>query len=567
MGKKTKKKKRKKMDIVLTQGFDHIGVQLFDLLDDASLDKARQVCTAWKHFIETHKFYWKRSIIRVHRQKLVKSKQWTRIAESVVRKNKFQDMKSLAKVLRNFEVFHKGVSDQTILWKPDQDPLTVAVLKGHLEDMEYLWPLVRNKTRSYEDQNSMFHLAASKGHANLAKFFHGKFFHKPELLVNASHDTPLHVSVKSNHYDFTKALLEVLKENSPKNKRNETPLHLAVIHQRYEIVQLLLSFVKDKSPKDITERIPIHYAAMKGDLPMLRLFNCQVDTFDARDKNGYFPLHYAVKNGHQEVVEYICERTQNPDALTYDKDSVLHFPAVQGHTEMMKVLLSRITKKNVQNHDGKTPLHNAISHKNTEIALLLIQDPDVKVSLSDELDNTPLHLAAISGELEVIKALIRRDNVDIYAEDFQKNCALHVAVKNGQAETFEFLVDLYKSIPVDENLRTPLHLAAKCGHLRIVKKIVNNLDPQNMTPKDRWRNTPLHYAAEEGHLEVVKVLINRAKEKMPLNNSGYCPLDLARTYDKKQVAKYLKSYLGEERVKIFDNRFKRPKEVQGYKQF
>ena len=118
------------MDILLTQGFDHIGVQLFNLLDDVSLDKARQVCSAWKYFIETHKFYWKRSIVRVHRQKLVKSKQWTRIAESVVQKNKFQDMKNLAKVLRNFEVYHKGVSDETILWKPEQDPLTVAVLKG-----------------------------------------------------------------------------------------------------------------------------------------------------------------------------------------------------------------------------------------------------------------------------------------------------------------------------------------------------------------------------------------------------------------------------------------------------
>jgi len=558
------------MDILLTQGFDHIGVQLFNLLDDVSLDKARQVCSAWKYFIETHKFYWKRSIVRVHRQKLVKSKQWTRIAESVVHKNKFQDMKNLAKVLRNFEVYHKGVSDETILWKPEQDPLTVAVLKGHLEDIEYLWPLVRNKTRSYEAKNSMFHLAAKQGHANLAKFFQEKFLHKPELLVNASYDTPLHVSVKCNHYDFTKALLEVLKENSPKNKRNETPLHLAVIHQKYEIVQLLLSFVKDKSPKDITERVPIHYAAMKGDLQMLTLFNCQVDTFDARDKNGYFPLHYAVKNGHLDVIEYICERTKNPDALTFDKDSVLHFPAVQGHTEMMKVLLSKITKKNVQNHDGKTPLHNAISHKNTEIALLLVQDPDVKVFLRDELDNTPLHLAAMSGELEVIKAVIRRGGVDIYAQDFQKNCALHVAVKNGQAETFEFLFDLYKERipnPLDENQRTPLHLAAKCGYLRIVKKIVDNLDPQDVTPRDRWRNTPLHYAAEEGHLEVVKLLINRAKEKMPLNNSGYCPLDLARTYDKQHVAKYLKSYLGEERVKIFDNRFKRPKEVQGYKQF
>ena len=50
-------------------------------------------------------------------------------------------MKSLAKVLRNFEVFHKGVSDQTILWKPDQDPLTVAVLKGTLNSILSVKPV------------------------------------------------------------------------------------------------------------------------------------------------------------------------------------------------------------------------------------------------------------------------------------------------------------------------------------------------------------------------------------------------------------------------------------------
>ena len=416
----------------------------------------------------------------------------------------------------------------------------------------------------------MFHLAATKGHANLAKFFHDKFSHKAELLVNDLGEHPLHISVKCNHYEFTKALLEVLKENGPKNKKQETPLHLAVMENNYELVELLMKYVKDKSPKDVKKRVPLHYAAMKGDLQILQLF--QGENFDAADKYGYLPIHYAVKEGHYQVIEYMCSKTQNLQSVTFEKESVLHLTAMKGNIEIMKILLSHKLDKNRQNSNGKTPLHEAICHNNTEIALLLIQDPEVQVNFLDELDSTPLHLAAMAGKVEVIKALVSRPEVDIYAQDFQKNCALHVAVKNGHFEAFQFLFEHYKNrdLPKDENQKTPLHLAASCGHYRIVKSILDQR-PEEVMPRDRWRNTPLHYAAEEGHLEVVKLLLHQAKEKMPLNNSGYCPFDLARTYGKKDVAKYISSYLGEDRVKIFDNRFKRPKETSqskfGYKQF
>ena len=118
-------------ELLLSQGFDHIGVHLFSFLDDASLDKSRQVCANWKEFIEVHKFYWKRSIFRVHRQKLAKSKQWTRITESQTQRNQFDELKNLGKVLRNFEAFHKG-SKSKHLWKPEVDPLSVAVIKGNI---------------------------------------------------------------------------------------------------------------------------------------------------------------------------------------------------------------------------------------------------------------------------------------------------------------------------------------------------------------------------------------------------------------------------------------------------
>ena len=116
-------------ELLLSQGFDHIGVHLFNCLDDTSLDKARQVCSSWKEFIEVHKFYWKRNIIRVHKQKLAKSKQWTRIKKCSIERNQFDDLKNLGKVLRNFEAYHKG-SQIKHLWKPEMDPLTVAVIKG-----------------------------------------------------------------------------------------------------------------------------------------------------------------------------------------------------------------------------------------------------------------------------------------------------------------------------------------------------------------------------------------------------------------------------------------------------
>jgi len=55
--------------------------------------------------------------------------------------------------------------------------------------------------------------------------------------------------------------------------------------------------------------------------------------------------------------------------------------------------------------------------------------------------------------------------------------------------------------------RTPLHYAARYGHLSVVEYLVNQ--KADINAKDGDDYTPLHFSAENGHLSVVEYLINQ----------------------------------------------------------
>ena len=53
---------------------------------------------------------------------------------------------------------------------------------------------------------------------------------------------------------------------------------------------------------------------------------------------------------------------------------------------------------------------------------------------------------------------------------------------------------------------TPLHCAAKSGHLDVCKLIMDYLVDKN--PKDKHGTTPLHFAAQKSHLEVCRLFLD-----------------------------------------------------------
>jgi len=89
---------------------------------------------------------------------------------------------------------------------------------------------------------------------------------------------------------------------------------------------------------------------------------------------------------------------------------------------------------------------------------------------------------------------------------------------------------------------TPLHEAARNGHLEICKLIMETIDDKNPAirkrRKDGW--TPLHEAAENGHLEVCRLIFDNAEDKDPIynkegNSEGVTPIQLAALNGHPQV--------------------------------
>jgi len=70
----------------------------------------------------------------------------------------------------------------------------------------------------------------------------------------------------------------------------------------------------------------------------------------------------------------------------------------------------------------------------------------------------------------------------------------------------------------DEYNQTPLHWAARYGHLSVVEYLLNQKADINAQASGNRSGTPLHYAASNGHLSVVEYLVNQKADINAKNN-------------------------------------------------
>lgn len=121
--------------------------------------------------------------------------------------------------------------------------------------------------------------------------------------------------------------------------------------------------------------------------------------------------------------------------------------------------------------------------------------------------------------------------------------SIHDAAYQGDVERMrDYIINGHDLNEASEmTLMTPLHHAARKGHLEIAQMLLERRDV-NVNARDNWSGTPLHAASSEGHLDIVRLLLATVGISVrPLNHFEKTPCDLAIKYNREEIVQLLRA--------------------------
>lgn len=171
-----------------------------------------------------------------------------------------------------------------------------------------------------------------------------------------------------------------------------------------------------------------------------------------------------------------------------------------------------------------------------------------QLSMAKELELTYiglLHRAAEYNNVQIYRDYITANLPylkDTNPRDENAITPLHRAAKRGHLNMCQLILKSFKGKtnqsrnPKDDEGITPLHHAARSGYLDVFKiifvEVVNNATlcnvPDFISLKDEKKKTPINYAAEAGHWDVCRYILNKTiMNKNPEDDKGLTPLHYA----------------------------------------
>ena len=174
------------------------------------------------------------------------------------------------------------------------------------------------------------------------------------------------------------------------------------------------------------------------------------------------------------------------------------------HSHDVQKLLKRGIDPNSPNEKGVPALIVALQSGSFKSAVLLAQDPQTRVEVSNPSNESALMMAAINNQLEVATLLIER------------------------------------GAEVNRKGWTPLHYAATRGHIAMMRLLLENsayIDAESPNG-----TTPLMMAAFYAPPLAVKLLLEEGADPTLRNQAKVTALDMALANERKQSAFYLRAF-------------------------
>ncbi|CAN6315356.1 unnamed protein product [Urochloa humidicola] len=234
-------------------------------------------------------------------------------------------------------------------------------------------------------------------------------------------------------------------------------------------------------------------------------------------------------------------------------NTALHLAAVHGHAAFAGEVLDKNEELLVaRNDDGDTPLHLAAKAGKLEVAELLIsraiawpQDQKSPLIMTNKVGNTALHEAVRSHRGAVAEALLDADPSRAYDLNEEMESPLHMAAREGLVHVVRKIFDFtwveaeYVPSVAVSGSGTALHQAVLGGHTKIVD-IMLEKHIWLLDQTDSDGNNALHYAAQKNNPQVVELL--RSKQvhlAYKPNKDQQSPLHVAAHYGSTAAIKAL----------------------------
>jgi hypothetical protein len=155
-----------------------------------------------------------------------------------------------------------------------------------------------------------------------------------------------------------------------------------------------------------------------------------------------------------------------------------------------------------------------------------------------------LHHCAENGFTSSVKRLLSIRNINVNVKDVSGATPLHEAARNGHIEISRLLLQNGAEVNVKSNDgnggQTPLHYAASQGHVDILHLLVENGADLEAQDNNGWR--ALHCAAIRGYLPIIQELISRYHVDINArDNDGTTALRRARMYGRTEIITFLQS--------------------------
>ncbi|XP_070580993.1 LOW QUALITY PROTEIN: caskin-2-like [Ptychodera flava] len=233
-----------------------------------------------------------------------------------------------------------------------------------------------------------------------------------------------------------------------------------------------------------------------------------------QDSDGFSALHHAALNGNCEILSTLLEGHLMPVDLKDNRGMrPLHYAAWQGKLDPVFLLLRSGSSSNDSSNEGDTPLHLASQYGSYDVAETLLQHQS-KPTTKNKQGKTPLDLACEFGRKRVAELLLNSNQ-----------CSA--------------LLDAPPNV-TQKPQHTPLHLAAKNGHLDIIKTLLlAGIDVNRET----LSGTGLHEAALYGKTEVVRLLLSHGVDATITNDYGQTALDIVNKFTSSRAAQEIKQML------------------------